>query len=117
MKKEAEVQQEYSQELFRLIRGNPDLPIVPMVDSEIVADDGYQWWMGSWGKAEVAKYYLGIDRVHFYEPDDWNEVDGTLYDAREMDAVVRPDMDDNTIKEAYEALPWTEAIIVYITLP
>lgn len=35
-------------ELFKLIQENPDLPIVPMVDSDVVADDcGH--WMGHGG--------------------------------------------------------------------
>ena len=32
-------------ELFKLIEKRPDLPIVAMVDSEIVADDG-GFWLG-----------------------------------------------------------------------
>lgn len=32
-------QKERLDELFKLIKENPDLPILPMVDSEIVADD------------------------------------------------------------------------------
>ena len=38
------------EELFRLMKEHPDLPVVPMVDSEIVADDCYTYWMGSWGR-------------------------------------------------------------------
>ena len=117
MRKESEVQQEHLQKLFRLIEENPNLPIVPMVDSDIVAEDGYQWWMGNWGRSEKAKYYRGEECVHFYEPDDWEEFDSALYDAHATDAKVRPDMDDDTVKEAYENLPWTEAIVVYIILP
>ena len=41
-------ERENREELFRLIKENPELPIVPMVDAEIVADDcGY--WIGAWG--------------------------------------------------------------------
>lgn len=31
------------EELFRLMQENPDLPVVPMVDGEIVADDCGHW--------------------------------------------------------------------------
>ena len=36
--------------LFKLIKENPDLPILPMVDSEIVADDFCARWTGSRGE-------------------------------------------------------------------
>lgn len=38
-------------ELMKLAQENPELPIVPIVDSEIVEDDGYARWLGSWGSA------------------------------------------------------------------
>ena len=34
-------------ELFRLIEKRPDLPIVAMVDSDVVADDGGGWANGA----------------------------------------------------------------------
>ena len=39
-KEQIEKQTENLKELFELIKKRPDLPIVAMVDSEIVADDG-----------------------------------------------------------------------------
>ena len=46
-KKQIEKQAENLKELFDLIKKRPDLQIVAMVDSEIVADDGCCYWMGS----------------------------------------------------------------------
>ena len=37
-------QQKYTEELFKLIRENPDLPIVCWVDSDIVADNDIGRW-------------------------------------------------------------------------
>lgn len=34
-------------ELLSLVEENPDLNIMCMVDSDIVADDGYAWWLGT----------------------------------------------------------------------
>ena len=50
MRKEIDIQKEYINGLLELVKQNPDLPILPMVDSEIVGDDGYCRWMGSWGE-------------------------------------------------------------------
>ena len=43
-------------ELLRLIKENPDLPILPMVDGEICAGDDYGYWSGSWGTARVDEF-------------------------------------------------------------
>ena len=40
-------------ELFRLMQENPDLPVVLMVDSDIVVNDGCNLWMGSWGNSHI----------------------------------------------------------------
>lgn len=45
-------------DLLELIKAHPELPIVPMVDSEIVCDEGYARWLGSWGAASVTKYLV-----------------------------------------------------------
>ena len=74
------------EKLLNLVRENPDLPIVPMVDGELVADtDGY--WMGKWGKCEIGEYYLGEEKVHFKDDDMemfcaiWSD---TIMDATKM---------------------------------
>lgn len=36
-----ERENQYRKELFKLMQENPDLPVVPMVDGEIVAGDDY----------------------------------------------------------------------------
>ena len=59
--------------LLKLISENPELPIVPMVDSEIVADDGYNRWLGSWGMAHIGEYIVGEESVIFRDDDDVEE--------------------------------------------
>lgn len=50
-----EREKQYREELFKLMQENPDLPIAPMVDADIVEDDcGY--WLGAWGRASVDEY-------------------------------------------------------------
>lgn len=43
------------EELFKLMQESPELPVVPMVDSEVVCDDGCGRWKGSWGSSELEK--------------------------------------------------------------
>ena len=49
------------EELLKLMKDNPDLPIVPMVNFEVVGDE-FSYWMGSWGRSEVGEYYIGEER-------------------------------------------------------
>ena len=64
--------------LLKLIKKNPTLPIVPMVDYEVVAEDCGRW-MGEFGHAYVGEYALFADR--FYEDrDEFKEDYYNVYD-------------------------------------
>lgn len=102
-------------ELFRLMQENPELPVVPIVNSEIVADDVWGWWIGSWGTASIREYWVG-EVVHFREDDDLKEVQDTVNDKY----CTWPDvayLDDEEALELYRSIPWEKAIVVYIGLP
>ena len=102
-------------ELFRLMQENPDLPIVPMVDSDVVVDDcGY--WMGTWGRACIDEYFISerAERVFF-------KSDGDVFYVLESHLSdegfeVLPESEE-ACRPYYDSLPWKKAIIVYITLP
>lgn len=55
-----------TQELLKLIIDNPELPVVPMVDYEVVPEDGGRW-MGSIGCCYVGEYAIFNER--FYDDD------------------------------------------------
>lgn len=106
-------------DLLELIEGHPDLPVVPMVGSEIVSDDSYCHWLASWGGAKIDRYWVGDESVHFYDENDEDEICQTLND-RTADHVLWADAYDKTDEEnlvEYKALPWIDAIIVYIETP
>lgn len=100
------------EKLLALKAQHPELPIVPLVNSEIVADDGYCRWLGAWGDAYVTEYLRGEERYYQRDDDDIEEVlsDTIGYDAFEA-------MSDEEAKEAYRALPWVKVIAVNIDLP
>ena len=62
------------EKLLELAAAHPDLPIVPMVDREVVGDDCHTWWLGSVEKVGVIKYYVGRDYVWIYEYDDEEDI-------------------------------------------
>lgn len=105
----------YRDELFKLMRENPELPVVPMVDSEIVADDGYARWMGAWGSASIGEYFVGEERIYFRDDSDPCEVEGLLYELYSCEEYGA--MDDKQEAEVYADVPWIKAIIVDINLP
>lgn len=109
-----ENEKENREELFRLMQENPELPIVPMVDYEIVADDSGRL-IGSWGSSYIGEYLIGEEQVHFREDDDPSEVDKVLSERYGDDYYT--DMTDEQEAEAYAGLPWIKAIIVNIDLP
>ena len=101
-----------SNDLIKLIQENPDLPIIPMVYFEVVADSsGY--WMGAWGRCEVTEYYLGREHVHFRDDDEEDVLNDLVgHDLQGRDIY---DLSDEEWNELYQSVPWTKCIVVYIT--
>ena len=104
-------------DLLTLIQENPDLPIVPMVDGEVVGDNSYNYWLGKWGNSYVTEYYVGREKVHFKDDDEedvLNDLEGCKYccDPQGRDIY---ELSDEEWDKLYESLPWIECIAVYIT--
>ena len=98
--------------LLDLINENPHLPIVPMVNSEIVSADDYAYWLGSWGTASIEKYYHGEERIYFYDERDMEDV---LVEVKGWDWLETSSEEEDL--EVYRSLPWIKCIVVYIELP
>ena len=105
-------QKERLDELFKLINENPELPILPMVDSEIVADDVCSRWTGSWGSAEITEYIIGDERVYFKDDDDPETVLNNCIGG--VDYWGEP---EDVVEREFNNLPWIRAIVVNIDLP
>jgi hypothetical protein len=106
-----------SNELIQLIEANPDLPIIPMVDQEVVGEDVPTYWMGKWGKCEVTEYYLGREYVHFRSDDEEDVLNDMVgcrygYDKHGRDIYGLTDDEWNAL---YRSIPWVKCIAVYIT--
>jgi len=100
-----------TEKFLQLIKDNPTLPIVPLVGSEIVADDGYNYWIASWGDSEVSeiisyKIYGNDTLVFKDDPDDLFE-----YLCGEEENENRS---DDEIRDIVNGLNWKKVIVVYI---
>ena len=91
-------------ELLKLVQENQDLPIVPMVDSEIVAEDGYNWWLGSFGHSVVDSYvyveYYGDNR--FFTKDEQDLIE-EYFAEKIIDEDENEELSDEEVeKQAHE---------------
>lgn len=106
----SEKERKNREELFKLMKEYPDLPVIPMVDGEIPGDDcGY--WLGTWGEAQLDEYLETSDRFLFKSDDDVFDVLERFLSYDEFYQL--PDVESECRKK-YDALPWKKAIIVYI---
>lgn len=123
------------EELARLILENPELPVLCMVEFEIVAGDDCLRWAASLGECKIREYIYhedGLsDSVIF-----WREDEEKLVDAFSEDAETNPKFyplgkDPRTAtaraaayaqarmiaRQKVRELPWKKAIVVNIDLP
>lgn len=112
-KKGLEKQQNNVSELLKLIQENPDLEILPMVDSEIGGDD-YSYYMAEWGNAEIDEYHHVDERIYF-KSEDFEEL---VEDFIDNNYEFYKNIDDYKLEELAERevnnLEWIKAIVVHI---
>lgn len=104
----------YVNELFELIKENPTLPIVPMVEYDVVGED-YGCWMGKWSYSHIDRYLLppNSEQSIIFENDyTIGEVLERWFSEEELEKFPESDW-----KKIYDELPWIKAIIVKIDVP
>ncbi|MFA5557849.1 MAG: hypothetical protein WDA59_00090 [Methanofastidiosum sp.] len=115
--KTIDLQQENIKHLLKLVEENPELEIMPMVDTEIVCDDSYNWWAGSWGKAEVEECWFSDERIYFKSQD----YDELINDKADLIWNDNQNLEDSELlrkaKEIIDAYDWQKMIVVRIELP
>lgn len=106
--------------LLQMIRENPDLPVVPMVNEEVVADDSHSWWLACFGMCSIDSYYSDDERVWLKSDDEEDLLDKWADDHWEEMTDMSPAESEVYVnkhgKEWIESLPWIRAIMVWIEL-
>lgn len=117
-------QKEYVRQFIELVQNTGDVPIIPMVDSEIVADDSYGRWTGSFGDSRLTWYYMGHERIHFNDYTEYDEEEIINDLSREDEKRLIPadctdvyDLSEEQWKEIIGELEWKLAIVVNIDTP
>ena len=101
--------------LIQLMDEHPNLPIVPMVGQDIVADCTGEW-VAHFGKAEVKKMCIYGENVVFRE--EKNAV--KTVEALELEGLTEGRTREESIENLngyLDELDWLEAIIVHIETP
>ena len=105
-----------SDEFIRLVADNPELPIMPMVDTECVKDDGYGWWSAGMGIPEIDEYYVEDERIYL-KSDDLEELAETFidnnYDEEPYKSMTEEEF-EIVAEEVVANYEWTKAIILPI---
>lgn len=122
MKTKIEVQKENAQSSLDLMKENPELRIVTLVKSEIVADESCASWMGSVGESEIDCIWSNGERTFFKSQDEEELIE------KEIDAIEDEvkSLDENhplskaigkRAIERVEGYQWEKVIVVWIGLP
>ena len=122
MRTEMEIQNENVTILLNLIKENPSLRIMPMVDYEVVASDDFSSWAGSFGKSAVDYIWNNGERIYFKSTDEKqlieNEVDDIenevqyFHESHPMWRTI-----EDRAKERVSQYQWEKVIVVWIGLP
>ena len=91
-----------------LVRENPDLRVIYMVDSEVVQDDFQSYWLS--GPTSVNVDSILEDDLHEHVWVRSIDDDYDIYESFFGDE----DCIDEHIKEEVDKLPWEKVIIVWI---
>ena len=101
--------------LIQLMDENPDLPVIPMVGQDIVADCTGEW-VAHFGKAEIKKMCIYGEKVIFRE--EKNAI--KTVEALELEGLTEGRAREESIEKLngyLDELEWLEAIIVHIETP
>lgn len=110
MESEIKIQQEDIRKLLKLAKENPELKIIPMVDSEVIESDDYNCWAGEWSCAEIDECYCDDERIYFKSTDYEELVDEYIDNLTEDSNEVV----EEHAKKIVDKLPWEKVIAVHI---
>lgn len=105
---------------LRLVQENPTLPIVPMVSYDVVDDDSYHWWLGSFVDCEITEYTCVemYNEDRFVTRDDIDEIEEYFMNEFLDDNEELSDKEiERMAHEQAEALDWKKAIVIWVGTP
>lgn len=98
---------------IELVKLHPELPVIPMVDTDVVASDEFSTWKGSFGHSEI-KEFTWYEMYHDCEQMVLKEDNGGIV---EYLMKCNDDMEEEAAQKVVDDLDWQKAIILDIGLP
>lgn len=108
----------YIEKLLQLMQDNPTLKVLCKVDSNIVAEDGYAWWLGELNERiepYINEWAIIDDRVIFRSDDEYTEWFEELFDVDDYADVSDSDWEEFCERKVNEVVDWKKAIFISIT--
>lgn len=110
---------EYVKALLQVMNDNPTLDVLCRVDSDIVADDGYAWWLGQLDTKlgiEVDEYSDCIgETIKFRGDEDYTDWFEDVFDYEDFQDVKDNEWEDFCKKKVDEVANWKRVILVSVT--
>lgn len=111
--------QEYVKALLQTMNDNPTLEVLCKVESDIVAEDGYAWWLGALNtgiRIEIDEYSDCIgDTIVFRGDENYDAWMEDLFDIDEFADISDDEWEDFCKKKVDEVANWKKAIFVSVT--
>lgn len=108
--------------LLKLAAENPNLPIVAMVQYEVVADDSFSYWLGEIEAVDVEELWVSDGRT--WTREDAEDESSFIIDEYAPDDVVAqierlPDekQREQAAMEWIKGLPWMKCIVIFVGTP
>ena len=103
-------------ELKKLIAEHPDLPIVVLVGSEVVADDDYNWWYApdiSFSFGEILDCEQDVNDVKIYtDRDDFEEdLRDLMWDLDEFEGAAEEEFEEAVKERLADYEPYWKKVI------
>lgn len=96
-------------QLFRLIKENPTLRVLPLVDTECVPSDDYNSWVAQWGTARIEEIWEdnNYERI-FQKSYDFDDLVQKVMDEDEYD------LNEEEAEKIVNNFTWEKVIVVKI---
>lgn len=108
--------------LVELMQQHPNLPVIPMVDSEVMQDEGYAWWSAKFGASPyISKICANYERLVCW--DENTEIEST-FEELDLDYEECGITDDMTYEETHKIMErelnkfdWLLCIVIPVDIP
>lgn len=109
-------QQNHVNQLVALSKEYPTLRIVPMVQSEIIANNDFAWWVGGFGNACIEEMYDDGERCYIRSNDEDDLIEDVMIESDDYLFGNNEELYAKA-KEIIDNYKWEKVIAVKVNLP